>query len=150
MRIIVDADATPVAVKDILFRAAERRKVELILFANSPIRHPESPLISMMVVSSGPDEADDRIVEIVQNGDLVITADIPLADRVIDKRGCVISPRGDLLTSNNIKERLAMRDLMDQLRSGGIETGGPPSFSQKDRSAFANQLDAFFTRNKIK
>jgi uncharacterized protein YaiI (UPF0178 family) len=146
MRIIVDADAAPVAVKDILFRAAERVKVEMILVANTRIRHPESSYVTMIIVPSGPDEADDTIVQRVERGDLVVTSDIPLADRVIGKGSFVITPRGEQLTRDNIKERLVMRDLMDQLRSGGMETGGPPSFSNRDKAAFANQLDVFLLK----
>jgi uncharacterized protein YaiI (UPF0178 family) len=143
MRIFLDADATPKVIKDILFRAAERNKIQIFLVANQLLTVPRSAYISNIVVPAGPDEADDRIVELVREGDLVITADIPLADRVIGKGGHVIGTRGELFSVENIKEKLSMRDLMDQLRSSGIDTGGPSLYSSKDRQAFANQLDRF-------
>lgn len=148
MQILIDADATPVAIKEILFRAAERNNIMLILVANQPMKHPGSPFISSIVVPAGPDEADDRIAEILQPGDLVITADIPLADRVVTKGGFALNPRGVFYTEANIKERLAMRDLMDELRNSGINTGNQAAFSNRDRQAFANQLDRFLTKHK--
>ena len=148
MRIIIDADAAPSAIKEILFRASERLKAELILVANTPIRHPSSELISMVTVPNEPDEADDYIADNVDGDDLVITADIPLADRVIVKGGAVITPRGEILTRDNIGERLAIRDMMDQLRSGGVETGGPPPFTNKDKAAFARSFETIITRMK--
>lgn len=147
MQILIDADATPVVIKDILFRAVERNKIPLILVANQPMKFPKSQFISSIVVAAGPDEADDRIAEIVQAGDLVITSDIPLADRVVTRGGYALNPRGEFYTEANIKERLAMRDLMDELRNIGINTGGQGAFSSRDRQAFANQLDRFLTRN---
>jgi len=146
MKILIDADATPVVVKDILFRAVERKKIPLILVANQPMKFPKSEFISSIVVASGPDEADDRIAEIVNPGDLVITSDIPLADRVVTRGGFALNPRGEFYTEANIKERLAIRDLMDDLRNSGINTGGQGSFSPRDRQAFANQLDRFLTK----
>ena len=143
-----DADASPVPVKEILFRAAMRRKIPLILIANQPMRVPESPYITTEVVPGGFDEADHAIAAAVQPGDLVITADIPLADRVVCAGGFAINPRGELYTEENIKEKLAVRDLMHTLRSGGLTTGGPPAFSAKDKQAFANQLDRFLTALK--
>ena len=145
MRIWVDADACPNAIKDILFRAAERAKVILTLVANQPIRTPPSQYIKALQVPAGFDVADDKIVERVEAGDLVITADIPLAAGVIDKGGHALDPRGEFYTKDNIKERLAMRKLMDELRSSGIDTGGPSTFSNADRQAFANKLDRFLT-----
>lgn len=146
MKIYVDADAMPVVIREILFRAAERTEIPVILVANVPIRIPASSLISCVVVPSGPDEADDRIVQMVAAGDMVITSDIPLASRVIDKGGLVTDSRGLLYSQDNIRERLAMRNFMEDLRSSGIDTGGPSAFSPKDRQAFANQLDRILTR----
>jgi len=147
MQILIDADATPVVIKDIIFRAVERNKIPLILVANQSMKYPKSQFISSIVVAAGPDEADDRIAEIVQAGDLVITADIPLADRVVTKGGYALNPRGEFYTEANIKERLAMRDLMDELRNSGISTGNQSAFSSRDRQAFANQLDRFLTKH---
>jgi uncharacterized protein len=143
MDIWIDADACPKPIKEILFRAAERVKTSLVLVANRPMQAPASRYIRSMVVASGMDVADDTIVELLQPGDLVITADIPLAAQVVDKGGHALNPRGELYDKDNIRERLAMRDLMDELRGSGIDTGGPPPFNQQDRSAFANQLDRF-------
>lgn len=147
MQIIMDGDAMPRSVRDILCRAAERRKIYLHIVSNSPISYPKSCYISAKVVSQGPDEADDAIVEMVEKGDLVITADVPLADRVVTKGGTCIDPRGELLTSDNIKERLSLRDLMSTLRDSGIKTSGPSAYSDRDRQKLANQLDTFLTRN---
>ena len=143
MRIWVDADACPNAVKDILFRAAEREHVNLTLVANQPVRIPPSRYIQALQVPSGFDVADDRIVELTEAGDLVITADIPLAAGVIEKGGHALDPRGEIYTRDNIKERLAVRKLMDELRSSGVDTGGPATFSNADRQAFASKLDRF-------
>ncbi len=147
MQIYVDADAFPKVIQEILFRAIERVRVPLILVSNKHIKHPKSDLISRIVVGEGPDIADDKIVEIVQTGDLVITADIPLASRVIEKGAYAINPRGELYTKTNINHKLAMRDLMDELRKNGEITGGPASFNQKNIQEFANQLDRFLTRH---
>lgn len=146
MHIYVDADAMPIAIREILYRVAVRRKLNLTLVSNTPIKYPESEVISAIVVASGPDEADHRIVELVNAGDLVITADIPLSSRVIEKNATVIDPRGEMLNSGNIGERLAMRNFMEELRNSGIETGGPSHFSLRDRHAFANQLDRFLSK----
>ena len=146
MQIWVDADACPNVIKEILYRAAERVQISLTLVANKPLRTPPSPFIKSTRVPGGFDEADNYIVEKVQAGDLVITADIPLADAVIDKQGYALNPRGELYTKENIKQRLTMRDLMEQLRSTGEVTGGPSSLSQSDRRAFANELDRFLTK----
>ena len=143
MRIWVDADACPNVIKDILFRAADRAHVTLTLVANQPVRIPPSPYIKALQVPAGFDVADDRIVELTEAGDLVITADIPLAAGVIEKGGYALDPRGETYNKDNIKERLAVRKLMDVLRSGGVDTGGPATFSNADRQAFANKLDRF-------
>jgi hypothetical protein len=143
MQIWIDADACPKPIKEILFRAAERVKTSLVLVANRPMQAPASRYIRSMVVASGMDVADETIVRLLRPGDLVITADIPLAALVVDKGGHALNPRGELYDKDNIRERLAMRDLMDELRGSGIDTGGPPPFNQQDRTAFANQLDRF-------
>ena len=146
MRIWIDADACPNVIKEILFRAAERTKVPLTLVANQPTRIPLSPLVRQVQVSAGFDEADRRILELVEPGDLVITADIPLAAKVIEKGARALNPRGELYTEENVRERLAMRNLMDELRSGGMISGGPAVLSQSDRKAFANALDRVLTK----
>ncbi len=146
MRILVDADACPVVVKEILYKTSKRLNIEVILVANQRMRIPVSELVRIIVVSEGPDEADNHIVEIMEAGDLIISADIPLADRVVRKDGVVLDPRGEFLTEENIGERLAMRDLMEKLRSGGMETGGPNTYGKKDKQEFANQLDRYLTR----
>ena len=143
MRIWVDADACPNAIKEILFRAAERARISLTLVANQPVRTPPSQYIKALQVPPGFDVADNKIVELTEAGDLVITADIPLAAGVIDKGGHALDPRGETYTKDNIKERLAMRKLMDELRSSGVDTGGPATFGNADRQAFANKLDRF-------
>jgi uncharacterized protein len=150
MRILVDADSCPVVIKEILYRAAGRVQVPLVLVANQCLIIPKSSYISCVEVPAGPDVADDRIVDMVEANDLVITADLPLADRVVGKGGFVLNPRGDFYTAENIKDRLATRDLMDLLRNSGMDTGGPSSFSQKDRQAFANQLDRFLVKHGCK
>lgn len=147
MRIWVDADACPGVIKDILFRAAERTGVQLTLVANHSIPIPKSRFINFLQVSSGFDVADNEIVKRLDAGDLVITADIPLAADVIDKGGYALNPRGELYTANNIRARLNMRDFMDTLRASGIDTGGPPALSQGDRQSFANHLDKLLTRH---
>ena len=146
MRLWVDADACPNAIKEILYRAAQRAGVELTLVANQSLRTPPSPYIRSIQVPSGFDVADNRIAELVERGDLVITADIPLAATVIDKGGLALNPRGELYTEENIKERLAMRNLMDELRGMGELTGGPAALGKKDRQAFANALDRLLAR----
>ncbi|MGB5299935.1 MAG: YaiI/YqxD family protein [Thiogranum sp.] len=147
MKIWVDADACPNVVKDILFRAAQRVQVLTILVANQLIRTPPSRYISKVQVRAGFDEADKYIAEAVEPGDLVITADIPLASQVIDKGGYALNPRGELYTRDNIRQRLGLRNFMEELRGSGVNTGGPPSLSQSDRQAFANELDRFLTRS---
>lgn len=146
MRIWVDADACPRVIKEILFRAAERKQVPLTLVANQPLRTPPSPYIDSMVVAAGFDVADDKIVELLSPGDLVVTADIPLAAAAIARQGHALNPRGELYTRDNIQERLAVRNMLDELRGCGVDTGGPPALGAADRQAFANQLDKFLAR----
>ena len=146
MKIWVDADACPVAVKEILYRAANRTQVPLVLVANRMLRVPPSPWITALQVPAGFDVADKRIAMEAQEGDLVITADVPLAAEVIAKGAVVIDPRGELLTTNNIQERLTLRNFLDSLRSSGVETGGPSALSDADRKTFANQLDRLLAK----
>lgn len=141
MRIWVDADACPAVIKDILYRAAQRWQRPMTLVANQMLRTPPSPLIRAVQVQRGFDVADDYIVQHTAAGDLVITGDIPLASQVLAKGGLVLNPGGERYTAETIGERLAMRDMMEELRSAGIDTGGPASFSQSDRRAFGNALD---------
>lgn len=145
MRIWVDADACPRVIKDILYRAAERRKVRLTLVANSRFAVPRSEYIDFLQVGSGYDKADQAIANQAGQGDLVVTADIPLAAEVIGKGGTGLSPRGELFTADNIRSRLTMRDFMDELRGSGVMTGGPAALNARDRQEFANQLDRFLT-----
>ncbi|BCR06147.1 UPF0178 protein [Desulfuromonas versatilis] len=147
MQIWVDADACPKPVKEILFRAAQRVRAPLILVANKPLRTPASQHIRTIQVAAGFDVADQRIVDQLQAGDLVITADIPLAAQVIERGGHVLDPRGEAYTRDNIQERLTLRNFMDELRGSGVDTGGPAAYSQSDRQAFANRLDSFLTRH---
>lgn len=147
MKIWVDADACPVVIKEILFKAAERTGVETTLVANQPVRVPRSRLIQSLQVPSGFDVADHEIVRRAAEGDLVITADIPLAAEVIEKGALALSPRGERHTPENIRARLNMRDFMDTLRGSGVQTGGPPALNQTDRQNFANELDRILTRS---
>ncbi len=142
----VDADACPKAVKEILFRAAVRVGIPLVLVANQPLQAPCSPHIRTIRVGAGFDVADNHIVQHARAGDLVITADIPLAADVIAKDCLALNPRGELYTTDNIRQRLNMRDFMDTLRGSGVDTGGPPAFTHADRQAFANQLDRLLAR----
>ena len=146
MKIWVDADACPVAVKEILYRAANRTRIELTLIAYQMLRVPPSPWIKALQVPAGFDVADQKIAQEVVAGDVVVTADVPLAALVIAKGAVVIDPRGELLDKGNIQERLSMRNFMESLRNSGIETGGPASLSSADRQAFANQLDRLLSR----
>lgn len=147
MEIWIDADACPVAIKEILFRSAERKKIQVTLVANQPMNTPRSNYIKSIQVTQGFDVADNEIVKRLNAGDLVITGDIPLADEVIEKGGIALNPRGELYTADNIKARLRMRDLMETLRSSGMDAGsGPPPLSKSDRQAFANHLDKLLTR----
>ncbi len=147
MKIWVDADACPVVIKEILYRAAMRTGINTTLVANAFLRVPPSAHIRAVQVDKGFDVADNYIVQALQAGDLVITADIPLASLVITKGAHALNPRGELYSSANIAERLAMRDMMDELRSQGAEIGGPATFNQADRQAFAAELDRFIARH---
>ena len=142
MNIWVDADACPSAIKDILFRVAVRKQLQLTLIANHSMRIPNSPFISCYQVPHGFDVADDEIVKRVNQGDLVITNDIPLADQVIDRDATALSTRGELFTKANIKAKLSMRNFMQTLRDSGVETSGPAPMSNKDSHSFAKQLDS--------
>lgn len=146
MRIYVDADACPRIIKEIIYKVAERVGIQILLVADQSMRIPESRHIDLLKVPSGIDSADDKIVELTDVGDLVVTADIPLADKVVAKGAFAINPRGELYTERNIKERLAVRDMMAEMRSTGLEFGGPPAFSPKDKQKFANQLDRFLAK----
>ncbi len=148
MQIWVDADACPKIIKDILFRAANRTKISLTLVSNQLLDIPASPFISKIKVPHGFDVADNHIVKHMQKGDLIITADIPLADAVINKEGVALNPRGELYSKSNIKQRLAIRDLSTHLRDSGVNTGGPNKISQKEIQAFANALDKFLVMGK--
>ncbi len=150
MRIWVDADACPRPVKEIIFRAAQRRQIATTLVANLPLKTPRSPYINSILVPGGFDIADEKIELLSAKGDLIITADIPLAAKVVAKGALALNPRGNLYTKENINEALTMRNLKDELRGSGIETGGPSAFSGKDREAFANQLDRILSNIKGK
>ena len=147
MHIYADADALPNPIKEILFRAAMRLRLGLTLVANKTLQIPRSEFIATIRVGQGFDVVDAAIVELVKPGDLVITADIPLAALVIEKDAHALNPRGELYTKDNIQGRLAMRNLLYELRSGGVVTGGPPPLGNRDREAFANQLDIFLTQH---
>jgi uncharacterized protein YaiI (UPF0178 family) len=147
MKIWVDADACPNAIKEILFRAAERTSIALTLVANHDIRIKPSRHISFLRVAPGFDVADNEIVNRLEAGDLVVTGDIPLAAEIIENQGQALSPRGELFTRDNIKARLTMRDLMESLRASGVDSGGQAPLSQADRKAFADQLDKILARH---
>lgn len=146
MQIWVDADACPVVIRDILFRAAERTGVAMTLVANKPVRIPAAQNVRFVQVPPGFDAADKRIVELMAAADLVITADVPLAAAAIEKGGVALNPRGELYTSENVRERLSVRNFLDELRGSGVNTGGPPALSQRERQMFANQLDRLLAR----
>lgn len=146
MKIWIDADACPKAIKEILFRAAERTGVNVTLVANRFTHAPVSPLITLVQVPQGPDVADDEIAARCGAGDIVVTADIPLAARVVEKGAVALDPRGRLYDAGNVRQALAMRDFMDSMRGSGAETGGPPAFSAREREAFANELDRILAR----
>lgn len=147
MKIWVDADACPVVIKEILFKAANRTGVLVTLVANQFIQTPPSPRIKFIQVGAGFDVADNEIVKRLEAGDLVITGDIPLAADVIEKGGYALDSRGELFTKSNIRARLNMRDFMESLRSSGVDTGGPAALNKNDRKAFADQLDKFLTKH---
>lgn len=146
MKIWVDADACPVVIKEIIYRAADRARITTTLVANKLLRVPPSPYIRAMQVEKGFDVADNRIVEILETGDLVITADIPLAAQVIEKGGYALNPRGEFYSVHNIQERLTMRNFMEGLRSSGVDISGPSVLNQSDRQAFAAELDKLIAR----
>jgi uncharacterized protein YaiI (UPF0178 family) len=148
MRIWVDADACPVVIKDVLFRAADRVEIELTLVANKPLRTPPSRFIKSVQVNAGFDVADHYIAQSVQPDDLVVTADIPLAAQVVEKGGLALNPRGQLYTIENVRQLLDMRNFLDELRSSGVQTGGPAPLSKGDRQMFANQLDRLLARQR--
>ena len=147
-QIWIDADACPVVIKEILFKAADRTQTKTTLVANHALHLPPSRYLSFIQVTAGFDVADNEIVKRLNQGDLVITSDIPLADEAITKGATALSPRGDLFTANNIKSKLSMRDFMDVIRSSGVQTGGPSPLSQADRQNFAGHLDRWFNQNK--
>ncbi|AFR02181.1 YaiI/YqxD family protein [Pectobacterium brasiliense] len=148
MQIWVDADACPNVIKEVLFRAADRTQTQVTLVANQTIKVPPSRFIRTLRVSAGFDVADNEIVQRVEAGDLVITADIPLASEVIEKGGIALNPRGERYTPDTIRERLNMRDFMDTMRASGIQTGGPSALNQRDRQQFANELDKWLQQAK--
>ena len=148
MKIWVDADACPVVIKDILFKAANRSKTRMTLVANQHISTPQSQYIQSLRVSSGFDAADNEIVKRLTAGDLVITSDIPLAAEAIEKGATALSPRGELFNPENIRSRLNMRDFMESIRSSGVQTGGPPPLGQTDKQNFANHLDRFLAQHQ--
>ncbi len=148
MQLWIDADACPAVIKDILFRVADRLELPLTLVANRLLRVPPSPYIRALQVPMGFDVADAHLVERVAEGDLVVTADIPLAAALIDKGAFALSPRGEFYSAENIRERLGMRDFMEGLRGAGVDISGPAALSQADRQAFARQLDRFLARRR--
>ncbi|HBI70141.1 YaiI/YqxD family protein [Massilia sp. IC2-278] len=148
MQIWVDADACPGVIKDILYRVAERTQIQVTLVANQLMRVPGSKFIRALQVPSGADVADAEIVERLAAGDLVVTGDIPLAAQVLEKGGFALNPRGDFYTKDTIAQQLTMRAFMEELRSGGVDTGGPAAFSQADRQRFANALDRHLARQR--
>jgi uncharacterized protein YaiI (UPF0178 family) len=148
MKIWVDADACPGVIKEILFRVADRLEIEVTLVANKLLRVPPSRFIKAIQVPAGFDVADNEIVRLTETGDLVVTADIPLASDVLKKSAYALNPRGEFYTNDNIQQFLSMRSFMDELRSSGVDTGGPAPFSQADRQTFANQLDRHLTRHR--
>jgi len=146
MNVWVDADACPGVIKEILYRAAERTGVGLTLVANQPLRVPKAPNVHAVQVAAGFDVADNHIVAEVAPGDLVVTADIPLAAEVVERGALALNPRGELYTAENVRERLGVRDMMDELRSAGVATGGPSALGKRERQTFANQLDRLLAR----
>ncbi len=145
-QIWVDADACPAVIREILFRAAERTGVPMTLVANKALRLPSAANVRSLQVPASLDAADKRIVELMTAGDLVVTADVPLAAAAIEKGGVALNPRGELYTQENIRERLSMRNFLDELRGSGVNTGGPPALSQRERQLFANQLDRWLSK----
>jgi len=148
VKIWIDADACPKPIKELLYRVAERKKILLTLVANKVLGHPASLWIRSIKVSAGADVADQEIIRLLEPGDLVVTADIPLAAETISQGGHALDPRGDFFSEENIRERLSVRNFMDDLRSNGVETGGPPAYGAKDKQKFANELDRFLARHR--
>ncbi|MDT0594237.1 YaiI/YqxD family protein [Glaciecola petra] len=148
MNIIVDADACPSVIKEILFKAATRTQINTLLVANHYMKVAPSPFITFLQVNAGFDVADDEILKRCEKGDLVITSDIPLAADIIAKEGMALSPRGELFDKQNIRSRLNTRDFMDTMRASGVNTGGPPPMSQRERKEFAGHLDRILASNK--
>jgi uncharacterized protein YaiI (UPF0178 family) len=146
MKIWIDADACPKQIKELLYKVAERQQIPVVLVANRPLAHPKSRWIRSVLVSSGADVADQEIIRTMEEGDLVITADIPLAAETISRGGNALDPRGEFFSEENISERLSVRNFLDDLRNSGVETGGPSSYTAKDKQKFANQLDRFLAR----
>ncbi len=146
MKIWVDADACPVVIKKILFKAAERVKIQVTLVANRPVHIPRSNFIKFLQVPSGFNVADNEIVKRLERGDLVVTGDIPLAAEVLDKGANALNPRGELYSIDSIQTRLSVRDFMDTLRATGVDTGGPATLSNTDQNLFANRLDSLLTK----
>ena len=146
MKIWIDADACPNPVKDLVYRASRRLQIEVTLVADRPVGHPRSPLINRLVVPRGDDAADLKIIELIQPGDLVITADLPLAGATVDKNATALDPRGELYTEDNVRERVSMRDFMMSLRETGLELGGPAPYGPKDKQKFAAALNEFLSR----
>jgi uncharacterized protein YaiI (UPF0178 family) len=146
MKIWVDADACPAVIKEILFKAAKRTQIQLTLVANTHFRIPKSSFIKILQVPHGLDVADNEIVKRLEPGDLVVTADIPLAARVVQEGGFALNPRGEVYTEENVKERLSTRDFLESLRVSGVETGGPSTLNSRDKQAFANSLDHMITK----
>ena len=146
MTIYIDADACPQVIKEVCYKVARRLKLKVTLVANQYMRIPNDELFSFIQVAAGPDVADEKIAEMAVEGDLVVTQDIPLADIIVQKKAFAISPRGKLFTEANVKERLSVRDFMTDLRSMGIETGGPAPFTDRDRQNFNNSIDRFLTK----
>ena len=147
MNLYIDGDAFPNLLKPIILRSIERLKIKTFVLANKKVSIGKSRHVSYIIVDAGADEADNKIVEMLEEGDLVITADIPLADRVITKKAHAIDHRGELYTRDNIKQYLAMRDLMDKIRESGEITKGPKAFGSKDAHNFANQLNSFLAKH---
>lgn len=148
MKIWIDADAAPNDVKDIVFRASDRLELETALVANQRLSTPaNNPLVESVVVAGGPDVADQHIVDHAEEGDLAITADIPLAAALVEKGVLVLDPRGERYTEANVRERLSIRDFMDSLRSTGVDTGGPKPYGTRDKQNFANALDRLLTEH---
>ncbi len=150
LKILLDADGSPGAVKEILFRAAERTKTPLVLVANRPLRLPDGPLFTRLVVGAGLDVADAAICEICAPGDLVVTEDVPLAAKVVEKGALALSPHGEIFDEETVGERLALRNFMAEMRSGGLATGGPPPFGPRDREAFANALNGILEKDRAR